>query len=118
MRMRSTTSMPETTLPNTANPLVKSLLSELKSSRGLSTTLMKNCAVAESAVLGARAAATVPRRLERPLFDSSTIGARSEEHTSELQSLMRSSYAVFCFKKKPKINLTRQIHKPHHQRSR
>src|SRR3546814_7533127 len=27
-------------------------------------------------------------------------GARSEEHTSELQSLMRTSYAVFCFKKK------------------
>src|SRR3546814_9958370 len=28
------------------------------------------------------------------------IQARSEEHTSELQSLMRSSYAVFCLKKK------------------
>src|SRR3546814_5511666 len=28
------------------------------------------------------------------------IIARSEEHTSELQSLMRSSYAVFCLKKK------------------
>src|SRR3546814_7951464 len=27
-------------------------------------------------------------------------GSRSEEHTSELQSLMRSSYAVFCLKKK------------------
>src|SRR3546814_604872 len=27
--------------------------------------------------------------------------ARSEEHTSELQSLMRTSYAVFCLKKKP-----------------
>src|SRR3546814_7823882 len=27
-------------------------------------------------------------------------GLRSEEHTSELQSLMRISYAVFCFKKK------------------
>src|SRR3546814_2353634 len=27
-------------------------------------------------------------------------GRRSEEHTSELQSLMRSSYAVFCLKKK------------------
>src|SRR3546814_2671399 len=26
---------------------------------------------------------------------------RSEEHTSELQSLMRTSYAVFCLKKKP-----------------
>src|SRR3546814_9673057 len=30
----------------------------------------------------------------------SAIGARSEEHTSELQSLMRISYAVFCLKKK------------------
>src|SRR3546814_8566656 len=30
--------------------------------------------------------------------------ARSEEHTSELQSLMRSSYAVFCLKKKKKQN--------------
>src|SRR3546814_8985397 len=31
---------------------------------------------------------------------SSDIFVRSEEHTSELQSLMRSSYAVFCLKKK------------------
>src|SRR3546814_4548486 len=31
---------------------------------------------------------------------------RSEEHTSELQSLMRISYAVFCLKKKKKINDT------------
>src|SRR3546814_7627302 len=30
-------------------------------------------------------------------------GGRSEEHTSELQSLMRISYAVFCLKKKIKI---------------
>src|SRR3546814_1308802 len=30
-------------------------------------------------------------------------GARSEEHTSELQSLMRISYAVFCLKKKKNI---------------
>src|SRR3546814_4205527 len=33
---------------------------------------------------------------------------RSEEHTSELQSLMRISYAVFCLKKKKKHNTTRQ----------
>src|SRR3546814_4519021 len=32
-----------------------------------------------------------------------TKGSRSEEHTSELQSLMRSSYAVFCLKKKTNI---------------
>src|SRR3546814_6891632 len=34
--------------------------------------------------------------------------ARSEEHTSELQSLMRSSYAVFCLKKKNKRTHMRQ----------
>src|SRR3546814_8813304 len=32
------------------------------------------------------------------------IGDRSEEHTSELQSLMRISYAVFCLKKKKATN--------------
>src|SRR3546814_951131 len=31
---------------------------------------------------------------------------RSEEHTSELQSLMRISYAVFCLKKKKRCNTT------------
>src|SRR3546814_5505422 len=36
-------------------------------------------------------------------------GVRSEEHTSELQSLMRSSYAVFCLKKKTKKNSTPKI---------
>src|SRR3546814_1810580 len=42
------------------------------------------------------------------------LGARSEEHTSELQSLMRSSYAVFCLKKNnrqlQKLS-TKQLHK-------
>src|SRR3546814_1284159 len=33
-------------------------------------------------------------------WPSAETGARSEEHTSELQSLMRISYAVFCLKKK------------------
>src|SRR3546814_7601080 len=35
-------------------------------------------------------------------------GHRSEEHTSELQSLMRNSYAVFCLKKKNKKHYTQQ----------
>src|SRR3546814_1000293 len=34
------------------------------------------------------------------LYQSMLEEARSEEHTSELQSLMRNSYAVFCLKKK------------------
>src|SRR3546814_7538037 len=35
---------------------------------------------------------------------------RSEEHTSELQSLMRISYAVFCLKKKKHTKSHQQIH--------
>src|SRR3546814_8091547 len=46
-----------------------------------------------------------PRCMQQPLFGDMVFRAsgmsedRSEEHTSELQSLMRSSYAVFCLKK-------------------
>src|SRR3546814_7250882 len=36
---------------------------------------------------------------------------RSEEHTSELQSLMRISYAVFCLKKKKQTHTTRNTNK-------
>src|SRR3546814_2565397 len=44
------------------------------------------------------------RRLEPKMLmgDEKAVG-RSEEHTSELQSLMRSSYAVFCLKKKNQL---------------
>src|SRR3546814_2723623 len=38
----------------------------------------------------------------RPAPPSDRTHVRSEEHTSELQSLMRNSYAVFCLKKKNK----------------
>src|SRR3546814_4362813 len=47
-------------------------------------------------------AAPKPRR--QPSAQDS--GARSEEHTSELQSLMRISYAVFCLKKKKQTQQT------------
>src|SRR3546814_1275415 len=41
------------------------------------------------------------------LLDTQQLVVRSEEHTSELQSLMRISYAVFCLKKKkhPPLNI-------------
>src|SRR3546814_5961173 len=39
-------------------------------------------------------------------------GVRSEEHTSELQSLMRISYAVFCLKKKTKTTSRPKLIKP------
>src|SRR3546814_3902850 len=43
-----------------------------------------------------------PRRQDAGLRPHARLRRRSEEHTSELQSLMRNSYAVFCLKKKNK----------------
>src|SRR3546814_7574718 len=45
----------------------------------------------------------LPGQLD-PAMQRTARLARSEEHTSELQSLMRISYAVFCLKKKKKKN--------------
>src|SRR3546814_3148495 len=42
------------------------------------------------------------------LFQTQSEVLRSEEHTSELQSLMRISYAVFCLKKKNRIKQYQQ----------
>src|SRR3546814_4377035 len=44
--------------------------------------------------------------------------SRSEEHTSELQSLMRISYAVFCLKKKTKKSYNATINRPEKQTER
>src|SRR3546814_8619209 len=57
----------------------------------------------------------IARQIYEPDLSGSRQSARSadrsEEHTSELQSLMRISYAVFCLKKKKKTtNLTDSIH--------
>src|SRR3546814_5833603 len=48
---------------------------------------------------------------ERPCCQWAT---RSEEHTSELQSLMRISYAVFCLKKKIDTNISDNPRDEHH----
>src|SRR3546814_3181500 len=54
-------------------------------------------------------AATVPIKVQaiRDMREGKLQG-RSEEHTSELQSLMRISYAVFCLQKKKEIPIQRQ----------
>src|SRR3546814_7887783 len=54
----------------------------------------------------------VVRNLLRRLLVQIEPSQRSEEHTSELQSLMRISYAVFCLKKKTQIQTTTE--QPNH----
>src|SRR3546814_1194117 len=58
-------------------------------------------AVGQAAALPQRSQPELTGVMDQPLG----IGERrSEEHTSELQSLMRSSYAVFCLQKNRQIN--------------
>src|SRR3546814_6542771 len=63
-----------------------------------------------------RAAPTFGTKRQSIAFNGSAIRSssrwtRSEEHTSELQSLMRISYAVFCLKKKNKQTQTQKMKK-------
>src|SRR3546814_9760808 len=63
-----------------------------------------NIAIGTLAVIGRHARAvhgpTVPVAFYQIGIGDECLTKRSEEHTSELQSLMRNSYAVFCLKKK------------------
>src|SRR3546814_2717683 len=49
----------------------------------------------------------------RVVLDSKAYLNRSEEHTSELQSLMRKSYAVFCLKKKIIVRAPHSLYVSH-----
>src|SRR3546814_8265035 len=53
-------------------------------------------------------------RAPQTLLATGFVTGRSEEHTSELQSLMRISYAVFCLKKKKKQNNNNRCTTTHH----
>src|SRR3546814_3141661 len=70
--------------------------------RGLFMNMSKNAdAVQDDAVLLRIFAEDGSRHVQDPLTINKAKGCiRSEEHTSELQSLMRNSYAVFCWTKK------------------
>src|SRR3546814_2619709 len=76
---------------------------------GIATVHANGSAAALSRIesLVQEAVATVPRTL---IADTIDLIVRSEEHTSELQSLMRISYAVFCLKKKKKQTQTKHTY--------
>src|SRR3546814_3678815 len=69
---------------------------------------------ATTTVVGTAIAAIVATGAATGGMTAATTGGitarRSEEHTSELQSLMRISYAVFCLKKKNSPTLTHVLH--------
>src|SRR3546814_8227139 len=73
----------------------------VRCSKGLAFDLEEQLQIGAERQIGGRR--ELPGRQRRPEVDGTP---RSEEHTSELQSLMRISYAVFCLKKKT----TQQTH--------
>src|SRR3546814_9541808 len=80
------------------------------------TTLFRSPRTARSSASAGRERRWRSAPRTAPPGPSPPAAGRSEEHTSELQSLMRISYAVFCLKKKKKetkIKQTKQHTKTH-----
>src|SRR3546814_17397857 len=68
------------------------------------TTLFRSCSIATSPLAAMCFEETITASTTLALGAIGIPLMRSEEHTSELQSLMRISYAVFCLKKKQNNN--------------
>src|SRR3546814_15683683 len=85
---------PRSTRTDTLFPYTTLFRSKTESSTSLKTLRQRVLRFVEDEVYPAEAALDAAPRPKRHAL------LRSEEHTSELQSLMRISYAVFCLKKK------------------
>src|SRR3546814_3814697 len=81
------------------------LLNALGSIQGSGTTSLSPTATSTGTVIAAASSATAPGAT---IWTPQAGVVRSEEHTSELQSLMRISYAVFCLKNKKQIHTKNQ----------
>src|SRR3546814_6343334 len=99
---------PRSTRTDTLFPYTTLFRSPLRSRRRRSRVILVT--LGGLLVVGGVALAGLWKVSASPQFCNSChiMEPRSEEHTSELQSLMRISYAVFCLKKKKKkkINIT------------
>src|SRR3546814_11067261 len=100
---RTDTLFPYTTLFRSRN---ESLTSAISEPRERPVTIRQPCSMIQIVIADS---AIMP--IQRSVLPSNS---RSEEHTSELQSLMRISYAVFCLKKKKKTKPTRNTQKKRH----
>src|SRR3546814_1505856 len=97
---------PRSTRTDTLFPyttLFRSLTSKSARSDALNAARAKaKAAFADSTPRDQMVAIKLVKKLEAEIVRGAILKDRSEEHTSELQSLMRISYAVFCLKTKKK----------------
>src|SRR3546814_4171855 len=68
--------------------------------RAVKSAYADTCAITGLKIINGGGRSEVQAAHIRPVVSQGPDSVRSEEHTSELQSLMRISYAVFCLKKK------------------
>src|SRR3546814_3632969 len=96
-------------------PVIRARTAALREEVEAGNQLRDQAALAKAALVDSRAELKAERvalarfEADQRLRSQNLIQSRSEEHTSELQSLMRISYAVFCLKKK------KQQHTHHNQ---
>src|SRR3546814_10512086 len=106
LRVRLTSLTEQFATVSLCGPNVRKLMRELTRGIELSPEAFPHMSMQEGEVAG------IPARIARVSFTGAVGFERSEEHTSELQSLMRNSYAVFCLKKKidkPTISVHAQV---------
>src|SRR3546814_4950907 len=100
---------PRSTRTDTLFPyttLFRSVAPQIAADKDLKVLLPGKAVALDRQVIGRIVVRQAERIEVRGKVPAHAIGAdqRSEEHTSELQSLMRISYAVFCLKKKKQQN--------------
>src|SRR3546814_3831903 len=107
---RTDTLFPYTTLFRSSTDALGLILSKLPATLELAFLALV-IAIFLGVPLGMLAGLKPDSIVGKTIMGGSILGfSRSEEHTSELQSLMRISYAVFCLKKKHINNLTSLYH--------
>src|SRR3546814_7917744 len=93
LRVWLTSTTEQWTVIAVQGPNARAVIAPLIEGLDVSADAFPHMSIADAHICG------VPMRLMRVSF-TGELGFRSEEHTSELQSLMRNSYALFCLKKK------------------
>src|SRR3546814_3144474 len=101
----------------TPNLLSSWVAGRVRSSRGTAATMVQPSGLKWAALISQSLCPSWPPNenvaISPPEGTACSASSRSEEHTSELQSLMRISYAVFCLKKKNKEHhITQQKYVP------
>src|SRR3546814_6218248 len=91
---------PRSTRTDTLFPYTTLFRSMRGHSRRKTDDVRRSNARISSVRMSGRELGDAGQRQDHPSQCDRTVHRRSEEHTSELQSLMRISYAVFCLKKK------------------